>query len=198
MIKKYQQETSKDYILQSISGFEDYDIANQAMEDFNSAFGEDGLKKLLGVTGNMKEFNSDNIGSWFGVSGDDPWLTSIELQKQRALNKYTQAEKDSEDAYEAQREYWKLAQETAEYLSKKAEETKSKIEDMLDKIEETAKTRVAEEAKSTKGDIVFFDLGSSRDGTQFINNMLDGINANTPETQKLVKTLKQKLMGVRR
>ena len=197
MFKTYQQETSKDYILQSISGFEDYDIANQAMEDFNSAFGEDGLKKLLGVTGNMKEFNSDNIGSWFGVSGDDPWLTSIELQKQRALNKYTQAEKDSEEAYEAQREYWKLAQETAEYLSKKAEETKSKIEDMLDKIEETAKTRVAEEAKSTKGDIIFFDLGSSREGNNYITKMLNAIKTNDKDAQKLVSEMKQKLLGIR-
>lgn len=199
MFKTYQQDITASSILSSMSGFEDYTIANDALKEFNDTLGAGAMEKLIGYGG---DFNSESLGKFMNVSGltgdSDPYEMYHEWEKKHIMQRIENSEEGSEEWYAAELDLWNLMADNAKYLKEKAEKTTSTIEEMLSKIEETARTRVTEEAKSAKGDIIFFDLGSSRDGTQFINNMLDGINANTPETQKLVKTLKQKLMGVRR
>ena len=200
MFKKYQQNNAATSILGSISGFEDYTVANDAFKEFTETLGSDAMEKLMGYSGNS--FDSEALGKFMNVSGlngdSDPYEMYYEWEKKRILQRIENYEEGSEEWQTAELELWNLMADNAKYLKEKAEKTTATIEEMLNKIEETARTRVAEEAKSAKGDIIFFDLGSSREGTQFINKMLDGIDANTPESQKLMKTLKQKLMGMRR
>ena len=85
--------------------------------------------------------------------------------------------------------------ENAKYLKEKAEKTSQTIEEMLDKINETAKTRVAEEAKTAKGDIIFFDVGASRDSAKWIDSMIKAIKTNDPKAQELVNEFKKKKLG---
>lgn len=198
MFKTYQQDITASSILSSMSGFEDYTVANDALKEFNDTLGAGAMEKLIGYVG---DFDSESLGKFMNVSGltgdSDPYEMYHEWEKKHIMQRIENSEEGSEEWYAAELELWNLMADNAKYLKEKAEKTTATIEEMLGKIEETARTRVAEEAKSAKGDIVFFDLGSSREGTQFINKMLDGIDANTPESQKFMKTLKQKLMGVR-
>lgn len=184
-----------DRVLGSMSGYEDYTVANSALTEFNKALGKDALNKLVGGQNGLKEFTDENIAQWFGVSGEDPYETYYEYQKNSIMERIKKEKEGSEEWYEAELDLWNLMMENAKYLKDKAEKTTETIEQMLGRIEETAKMRVAEEAKSQKGDIVFFDLGASRDGTKFINSMLKAIKSNDPDAQKLVEEFKKKHIG---
>ncbi len=184
-----------DKVLGSMSGYDDYTIANSALTEFNKALGKDALNKLVGGKKGLKEFTDANIAQWFGVSGEDPYETYYEYQKKTIMDRIKNEKEGSEEWYEAELDLWNLMMENAKYLKEKAEKTTETIEQMLGRIEETAKMRVAEEAKSQKGDIIFFDLGASRDGTKFINSMLKAIKSNDPEAQKLVEEFRKKKIG---
>ena len=184
-----------DKVLGSMSGYDDYTIANSALTEFNKALGKDALNKLVGGKKGLKSFTDANIAQWFGVSGEDPYETYYEYQKKTIMDRIKNEKEGSEEWYEAELDLWNLMMENAKYLKEKAEKTTESIEQMLGRIEETAKMRVAEEAKSQKGDIIFFDLGASRDGTKFINSMLKAIKSNDPEAQKLVEEFRKKKLG---
>lgn len=184
-----------DKVLGSMSGYDDYTIANSALTEFNKALGKDALNMLVGGKNGLNEFTDANIAQWFGVSGEDPYETYYEYQKKTIMDRIKNEKEGSEEWYNAELDLWNLMIENAKYLKDKAEKTTETIEQMLDRIEETAKTRVAEEAKSKKGDIIFFDLGASRDGTKFINSMLKAIKSNDPEAQKLVEEFRKKKIG---
>ena len=143
----------------------------------------------------MTEFTDAYMSIWFGVSGEELYETYYEWQKKTILQRIKNEKEGSEEWYNAELDLWNLMQENAKYLKEKAEKTTASIEEMLGKIEETAKMRVAEEAKSQKGDIIFFDLGASRDGTKFINSMLKAIKSNDPEAQKLIAEFRKKKIG---
>ena len=104
-------------------------------------------------------------------------------------------EQEGSDAwYQAELDMWNLMMENAKYLKDKAEKTSQTIEDMLGKIEETVKTRVAEEAKSSKGDFVYIDMGATRKGgEQYARQLLNSIKTDDPEAQKLIKEVAKKL-----
>ena len=189
------QSNAKNSVLGSISGYEDYTVANSALKEFNATLGKNAMNKLLGSQNGMTAFTDANMSKWFGVSGEDPYETYYEWQKKTILQRIKNEKEGSEEWYAAELDLWNLMNENAKYLKDKAEKTSQTIEEMLGRIEETAKMRVAEEAKSQKGDVIFFDLGASRDGTKFINSMLKAIKSNDPEAQKLIAEFRKKKIG---
>ena len=189
------QSNAKNSVLGSISGYEDYTVANSALKEFNATLGKNAMNKLLGSQNGMTEFTDANMSKWFGVSGEDPYETYYEWQKKTILQRIKNEKEGSEEWYAAELDLWNLMNENAKYLKDKAEKTSQTIEEMLGRIEETAKMRVAEEAKSQKGDVIFFDLGASRDGTKFINSMLKAIKSKDPEAKKLIAEFRKKKIG---
>lgn len=197
-MKLLMTSNAREDILGSISGFDDYEIANTALKEFNATLGDNAMKNLIGLKG---DFSSDNIAAMTGIagieSGDDPTKMYYEWQKKNIMQRIENEEEGSEEWYQAELDLWNLMKQNAENVKKKAEETTKSIEAMLGKIEETSRMRVAEEAKSQKGDVIFFDLGATRNSGTMINNMLQAIKTNDPNAQKLVNEMRQKLIGGR-
>ena len=193
------QSNAKNSILSSISGYDDYSVANTALSEFKKEVGTNGLKTLMG--GNIDSFSDENIAKLTGVSAikgtEDPYEMYYEWQKKNIKQRIENEEEGSQEWNQAMLDMWNLMKDNADYLKKKAEETKNTIEDMLGKIEETVKTRVAEESKSTKGDFVYIDMGATRKGgEQYARQLLNSIKTDDPEAQKLIKEV-AKRMGVK-
>lgn len=193
------QSKAKDSILSSISGYEDYSVANSALSEFKKEVGANGLKTLIG--GNINSFSDESIAKLTGVEGikgtEDPYEMYYEWQKKNIKQRIENEEEGSEEWNSAMLDMWNLMKDNADYLKKKAEETKNTIEEMLGKIEETVRTRVAEESKSTKGDFVYIDMGATRKGgEQYARQLLNSIKTDDPEAQKLIKEV-AKRMGVK-
>lgn len=186
-------KNAQDSILSSISGFDDFAIANDAAKMFTDALGTDALTKLIGLEGNT--FDISSISGMTGLSlgsNADPYEMYYEYEKDRIMKRIHNEQEGSEEWYQAELDMWNLMQNNAEHLKQKADEATNAIEDALDRIEETVKTRVAEEAKSGKGDIIFMDLGDIRGkSSSAIDQIMKHIDLNTPEGQKLVKRLGQ-------
>ena len=72
------------------------------------------------------------------------------------------------------------------------------MEDMLGKIEETMRMRIAEEKQTTKGDVYFVDVGSTRNSQQMLDRMLASVKSNDPEAMKLIEEFKKKMLGIGR
>lgn len=186
-------KNAQDSILSSISGFDDFAIANDTAKMFTDALGKDALTKLIGLEGNT--FDVSSISSMTGLSlgsNADPYEMYYEYEKDRIMKRIHNEQEGSEEWYQAELDLWNLMQNNAEHLKQKADEATNAIEDALDRIEETVKTRVAEETKSGKGDIIFMDLGDIRGkSSSAIDQIMKHIDLNTPEGQKLVKRLGQ-------
>lgn len=196
--KLLNQNNARESVLSSISGYDDYEIANTALKNMRSALGNinyEGFNQMLGAKTGMTSFTNSNMKNWFGVSGEDPYTVYYEWQKKNILQRIENEQEGSDEWYQAELDLWNLMMENAKYLKEKAEKTSQTIEDMLGRIEETAKTRVAEEAKTTKGDIIFFDVGASRDSAKWIDSMIKAIKTNDPKAQELVNEFKKKKIG---
>lgn len=196
--KLLNQNNARESVLSSISGFDDYEIANTALKNMRSALGNinyEGFNQMLGAKTGMTSFTNSNIKNWFGVNGEDPYTVYYEWQKKNILQRIENEQEGSDEWYQAELDLWNLMMENAKYLKEKAEKTSQTIEEMLDKINETAKTRVAEEAKTAKGDIIFFDVGASRDSAKWIDSMIKAIKTNDPKAQELVNEFKKKKLG---
>ncbi|MCK9319818.1 hypothetical protein, partial [Methanoculleus sp.] len=79
-----------------------------------------------------------------------------------------------------------------------AEEMNRSLEDMLGKIEETMRMRIAEERQTTKGDVYFVDVGATRDTQKMFDRMVAAFKSNDPEAIKAMEELKKKMLGIGR
>jgi hypothetical protein len=87
--------------------------------------------------------------------------------------------------------------ENAEKLKERAEEMNRSLEDMLGKIEETMRMRIAEERETAKGDVYFVDVGSTRDSQKMLDRMLSAVKTNDPEAMALIEEFRKKMVGIR-
>jgi hypothetical protein len=88
--------------------------------------------------------------------------------------------------------------ENAEKMKAKAEEMNRSLEDMFGKIEETMRMRIAEEKQTAKGDVYFLDVGSTRNGQQMLDRMLEAVKSNDPKAMTLIEEYKKKMLGIGR
>jgi hypothetical protein len=132
---------------------------------------------------------------------DDPYTMWFEFNKaqieQRIANTKGK-EGMEEDYYQAEYDLYTLLIDNAQKLKEKADEVNRSIEDMLGKIEETMRMRIAEEKTTTKGDIIFMDVGSTRNSQAMLDKMLAAIQTNDPKARELVEEFRKKMSGIGR
>jgi hypothetical protein len=107
------------------------------------------------------------------------------------------AEEGSEEWFAAQNDLFNLMIENAERLKEKAENMTRSIEDMLGKIEETMRMRIAEERETSKGDVYFVDVGSTRNSQKMLDDMLEKIQTGDPASRQLIEEFRKKMMGIK-
>lgn len=172
---------TKSSMLGTIRDMEDFSIYNQVMATDEMA----GLKGMMGSNINMSGY-SDPYSAWF------------DFNKSVIQTRIGNAEEGSEEWFAAQNDLFNLMIENAEKLKEKAENMTRSIEDMLGKIEETMRMRIAEERQTAKGDVYFVDVGSTRNSQQMLDRMLAAVKTNDPEAMKLIEEFKKKMLGIGR
>jgi hypothetical protein len=128
---------------------------------------------------------------------DDPFQLYFEKQKETILQRIQNSEEKSTNWYAAQNDLFDLLMENAQHLKDKAEATQSKLEDMFDAIEETMRSRVAEERETAKGDFIFVDAGQHRDSRQMLDDMIEAVKTNDPNAQKAIDEFRKKMLNIR-
>jgi hypothetical protein len=112
--------------------------------------------------------------------------------KTQIQTKISNSTVNGDEYYAAQEELFALMQEKAERLKQKNEDAMKALEDMLGGINDTMKLRISEEAKTSKGDIVFMDIRSTGDMAAEISK---AIKNKDPKTLELVNKLRKTLDG---
>lgn len=171
----------KSSMLGTIRDMEDFGIYNQVMATDEMA----GLKSMMGSNLNMSGYQ-------------DPYSAWFDFNKSVIQTRIGNAEEGSEEWFAAQNDLFNLMIENAEKLKEKAENMNRSIEDMLGKIEETMRMRIAEERQTAKGDVYFVDVGSTRNSQQMLDRMLAAVKTNDPEAMKLIEEFKKKMLGIGR
>lgn len=172
---------TKSSMLGTIRDMEDFSIYNQVMATDEMA----GLKGMMGSNLNMSGYQ-------------DPYSAWFDFNKSVIQTRIGNAEEGSEEWFAAQNDLFNLMIENAEKLKEKAENMTRSIEDMLGKIEETMRMRIAEERQTAKGDVYFVDVGSTRNSQQMLDRMLAAVKTNDPEAMKLIEEFKKKMLGIGR
>jgi hypothetical protein len=168
-------------MLSTIRDMEDFSLYNQVMGSNEMG----GLKKVMGS-------DVDFSGA------SDPYSAWFDFNKSVIQTRIGNAEEGSEEWFAAQNDLFNLMIENAEKLKEKAENMTRSIEDMLGKIEETMRMRIAEERQTAKGDVYFVDVGSTRNSQQMLDRMLSAVKTNDPEAMKLIEEFKKKMLGIGR
>ena len=106
------------------------------------------------------------------------------------------AQNGSEEYFKAQEDLFALLKEKADHAKQTAEDTYAKIQESLDKIGETMKSRVAEEAKTAKGDTYFIDVGNTRNAQAQLDNLMAAVKTNDPKAVQMLADFKKKMMGI--
>ena len=171
----------KSSMLGTIRDMEDFSIYNQVMATDEMS----GLKNMMGSNLNMSGYQ-------------DPYSAWFDFNKSVIQTRIGNAEEGSEEWFAAQNDLFNLMIENAEKLKEKAENMTRSIEDMLGKIEETMRMRIAEERQTAKGDVYFVDVGSTRNSQQMLDRMLSAVKTNDPEAMKLIEEFKKKMLGIGR
>lgn len=208
---------TKGDMFSSLKDMEDFSVFNQVMamdemKDFGNLVG---VKKPFQIRANRREpyvyadgtvedYTSGTIkqpdySSNFGT--DDPyeaWFNFNKQQIQTRIENTKGKEGMEEEYYQAEYDLYTLLIDNAERLKQKADEVNRSIEDMLGKIEETMRMRIAEERTTTKGDIIFMDVGSTRNSQAMLDKMLAAIQTNDPKARELVEEFRKKMNGIGR
>ena len=172
--------TMKSNILSTIRDMEDFDIYNQVINS-------DAMSALKNAMGSSIDFSETT----------DPYQAYFEWNKALIENRIANAEYQNEEWYTAQNDLFNLMIENAEKLKERAEEMNRSLEDMLGKIEETMRMRIAEERETAKGDVYFVDVGSTRDSQKMLDRMLSAVKTNDPEAMALIEEFRKKMVGIR-
>ncbi|OQA46836.1 MAG: hypothetical protein BWY47_01553 [Bacteroidetes bacterium ADurb.Bin302] len=172
--------TMKSNILSTIRDMEDFDIYNQVINS-------DAMSALKNAMGNDIDFSDTS----------DPYQAYFNWNKALIENRIANAEYQNEEWYAAQNDLFTLMIENAEKLKERAEEMNRSLEDMLGKIEETMRMRIAEERETAKGDVYFVDVGSTRDSQKMLDRMLSAVKTNDPEAMALIEEFRKKMVGIR-
>jgi len=152
----------------------------------------DGTKKPLYSAGKISEIMD------YGAGYDDPYQAWFEFTKQTIMSRIANTQSGSDEWYVAQNDLFNLMIENAERLKQKAEEVNRSIEDMLGKIEETMRMRIAEERETSKGDVYFIDVGATRNSQKMLDDMLAKVQTNDPQARLLIEEFRKKMMGIGR
>ena len=217
-LKKSSLKTkTKGDMFSSLKDMEDFSVFNQVMamdemKDFGNLVG---VKKPFQIRANRREpyvyadgtvedYTSGTIkqpdySSNFGT--DDPyeaWFNFNKQQIQTRIENTKGKEGMEEEYYQAEYDLYTLLIDNAQRLKEKADEVNRSIEDMLGKIEETMRMRIAEERTTTKGDIIFMDVGSTRNSQAMLDKMLAAIQTNDPKARELVEEFRKKMAGIGR
>jgi hypothetical protein len=144
------------------------------------------MSKLYPTVGNAIRDTGSGWDAWY-----DEELSKI---KERLKNTDTSSDK----FYQAQTDLFNLMKERADHLKQKAEDASDSMEDMLGRIEETMRARIAEEAKTKKGDVYFVDVGQTRDAQKMLAELMERVKTNDPEALKLLEEFKKKMLGISR
>jgi len=198
-------------VLDRIKDMEDFSIFNEVIQSKEMS----SYKKALGILNPGEFYNSPtqeykmigdtmqlvtsepNYADFVG-SAKDPYSAWFDFNKQVIQTRISNAEYQSDEWFAAQNDLFNLMIENAEKLKEKAENMTRSIEDMLGKIEETMRMRIAEEKQTTKGDVYFVDVGSTRNSQQMLDRMLASVKSNDPEAMKLIEEFKKKMLGIGR
>ncbi len=172
--------TMKSNILSTIRDMEDFDIYNQVINS-------DAMSALKNAMGSDIDFSDTS----------DPYQAYFNWNKALIENRIANAEYQNEEWYAAQNDLFTLMIENAEKLKERAEEMNRSLEDMLGKIEETMRMRIAEERETAKGDVYFVDVGSTRDSQKMLDRMLSAVKTNDPEAMALIEEFRKKMVGIR-
>lgn len=172
--------TMKSNILSTIRDMEDFDIYNQVINS-------DAMSALKNTMGSSIDFSETS----------DPYQAYFNWNKSLIENRISNAEYQSDEWYAAQNDLFTLMIENAEKLKERAEEMNRSLEDMLGKIEETMRMRIAEERETAKGDVYFVDVGSTRDSQKMLDRMLSAVKTNDPEAMALIEEFRKKMVGIR-
>ena len=172
--------TMKSNILSTIRDMEDFDIYNQVINS-------DAMSALKNSMGSSIDFSETS----------DPYQAYFNWNKALIENRIANAEYQNEEWYAAQNDLFILMIENAEKLKERAEEMNRSLEDMLGKIEETMRMRIAEERETAKGDVYFVDVGSTRDSQKMLDRMLSAVKTNDPEAMALIEEFRKKMVGIR-
>lgn len=193
----------KGNMLSSMKGYSSWKELTPIYDEFVKAGGSNDLMNLKGqkytTTGNgqMTDFG------WIGSSQislskgyEDPFTAYFNFMKDQIKTKIdneASISTTSEAYYAAQEELFALMQEKAENLKQKNADAMKALEDLLNGIGETMKLRISEEAKSSKGDVIFMDIRKTEDMAAEISRLA---KSNDPKCAELIATLKKKLTGV--
>ncbi len=185
-------------ILTTIKDMNDFSIVNEVL---NMPEMKD-VRKQLNLIPNIEKyrindmlFTKENYN--LGGNFQDPYQMWFDYQKETILNRINNAERESDDWFAAQSDLFNLMIENAQKMKEKAKEAQCKMEDIFNKIEETMKMRVAEERTTQKGDIIFMDVGSSRDAQKMLDKMISAAKTNDPSAIALIEEFKKKMLGIR-
>ena len=169
-------------MLGTIKDMEDFSLYNQVMGSSEMS----GLKDAMGGTSLDMSGYSDPYDAWF------------QFNKDVIQTRIGNSEEKSEEWFTAQNDLFNLMIENAEKMKAKAEEMNRSLEDMFGKIEETMRMRIAEEKQTAKGDVYFLDVGSTRNGQQMLDRMLEAVKSNDPKAMTLIEEYKKKMLGIGR
>jgi len=184
------QATYKTGMLGDMKGYDSWKDLQGAFTNFKDAGGD-----MSVIDGVQYKAPMDLGSGWSSIASGsvDPFTAYFDWTKDVITNKITSASKGSDAYFNAQEELFQLMLEKSEHLKAKSEDSMKALEDMLGAIGDTMKLRIAEEAKTSKGDIIFMDIRSIGDMAKEISN---AIKNQDPKAAELVKELKRKLAGL--
>lgn len=215
-----QKASFKNNVYSAIKDMDDFSLFNQVMNmsemgDFKNILGLNGVgtgQLQLGdpyvsgfsrnSSGQIKPlYSQDEFEIMdYGVGYDDPYQMWFDFNKKQIETRIANTkgkEGMEEEYYQAEYDLFGLMIENAERLKQKAEEVNRSIEDMLGKIEETMRMRIAEERETSKGDVYFIDAGATRNSQKMLDDMLAKVQTNDPAARQLIEEFRKKMMGIK-
>ena len=131
-------------------------------------------------------------------SGTDPFQAWYNFSMESIQNKIANAEDGSTEYFAAFNELMQLLTEKTDHAKQAADKAMTGVEELLGKIEETMKLRIAEERKSVRGDAYFIDVGSTRNSEKMLQELLDKVKTGDPKAMQLIEDFKKKMLGISR
>jgi len=131
-------------------------------------------------------------------SGTDPFQAWYNFSMESIQNKIANAENGSTEYFAAFNELMQLLTEKTDHAKQAADKAMTGVEELLGKIEETMKLRIAEERKSVRGDAYFIDVGSTRNSEKMLQDLLDKVKTGDPKAMQLIEDFKKKMLGISR
>lgn len=153
----------------------------------------------LGITAETANKNY-NLYGWkasdvYKQENLDPYQSYFNFEKKRLVTALNNQTEGTPEWAKALNDLFQFITDDAKRTKAKADEASKALNDSLSAIEATMKIRIAEERKSSKGDITYIDI-NNRDSRSLLDDMINRLDTSDPKAIEAINAMKQRLIGV--